>query len=450
MTKQERIAVVRIISDLIKTFDFINIGELEMYAKLRRKYRINDELECAANEMLLSTAMHILADADDNVCKSLIDDCMAMTVCDDVCTSSKALLIMAIKKCLVNDTKKTYEVLSFRLPEMEFNEGQILFVESSYNASVNEEITQNHRLIRNELSLIGLQFVYVPYFAEHCRKFQEGIFKVLSKFVAPNLTSQELTVFIELISHVKTHDFCQIWLCNHLGIKQLRYSKPALLIELSNNYVNNQRFSNFLKIDLVDSVVNTIQNFVDELKQMIGADIITINRLKERKDRVSYKGFYKQLFDMYTIRQGVTSTLVIDPYHEKILFPEIGRELQGLRRKEKAFYALLVSQTKHGGLNFNAPICVKEKELYDKRIQYLKRMYSQWYSLFGGDQNKTPDIEKSEIRNPMISVIRKCINQFKSQLINVADYSICKDEYGNYTVPLDSGLIKVKRNPIDD
>lgn len=444
MTKQERIAIVRIISDLIKADTVIDVDKMKLYEQFRNKYRITEDVERAASEMSLSTALRSLVQSEQKVRNVFIDDCIEMMESDGFCSPQEALLIIAIKRCLGDEISSADEIFSVHYPEVDIDEGQVLYVECAYNTEKNEEIKLHYRQIYNELSLAGFHFVHVPQVAAHYRQYKENTFRKVARFLAPQLMDSEVKTLIECLTSITTAEFCIDQLCNRLGMQSLRDSGPALLIKISNNYVAGQLFANFLKIELTDSVLSTVQILVNNYIDLISSNALTISTVKESAGYFLYHGFYKQLFDMYTMRQGVTSTLVIDPYQEKILLPEIGCEVQGLRRKEKAFYAFLVSLTKEGGVNFNAPANMKEKPAYDRRIQHLKQIYCQWYGLFGGDRNRVPNIENPEIRNPMVSVIRKSISQLKTRLCNVEDYSIRKDEFGNYTIPLDSSLISTK------
>ena len=60
--------------------------------------------------------------------------------------------------------------------------------------------------------------------------------------------------------------------------------------------------------------------------------------------------------------------------------------------------------------------------------------------MFGGDVDKAPNIEVSEIRLPMISLLKKEIMQFDDTLYHIDDYLIQRNAYGNYCVNLSPDL----------
>ena len=57
MRKDEKIAIVRILSDLIKADSIIDSGEIDQYMLLQDKYSINDEIEIAATQITFAEAI---------------------------------------------------------------------------------------------------------------------------------------------------------------------------------------------------------------------------------------------------------------------------------------------------------------------------------------------------------------------------------------------------------
>jgi hypothetical protein len=449
MTKQERIAITRILTDLIKADNIIDVGEMEMYALSRKKFGITHEIEKAAYGMSLSESLRVLSKSDRKIRTSILNECENMTVSDGFCSVSEALLLLAIRHCLSDETVGSDEVFSIHYPEITIDDNQILYVECDYNDTLNEDIQHNYRQLCNEFRLIGFNFVYIPYVAAHYRQYAESTFQSVAHFIAPNLSNEEVDVLIERLSNITTVEFCCDQLCNRLGMHSFRNLGPALLVKIGDNYVNNKRYSNFLRVELTDDVLPMVCNIVDNYRRLSTSLQPTVE-VNEAQGQFLYHGFYKQLFDMYTIRKGIASSIEIDPYNRQIFMPELGCPIQGLRRKEKALYALVVAQSSEGGVNFNPPLGKKGAAVYQDRIARIKKQYGQWYSLFGGEKSKAPDIENPEIRNPMVSVIRKSVSRLGEQLHNVGDYNIHKDEFGNYTVPLDGRMVRFVQRPGDD
>lgn len=65
MRKDEKIAIVRILSDLIKADSIIDSGEINQYMLLRNKYSIEDNIEISATQITFADAIKVLSKSDE-------------------------------------------------------------------------------------------------------------------------------------------------------------------------------------------------------------------------------------------------------------------------------------------------------------------------------------------------------------------------------------------------
>lgn len=139
--------------------------------------------------------------------------------------------------------------------------------------------------------------------------------------------------------------------------------------------------------------------------------------------------------------------LLIDFIHGTISFPEIDLTLSSLHRKEKALYTLFVYEAlnnairgedgtikQNGGINFTTPTSAKLLPKFNRRMELLQRKYAKIYAAFGGDENKAPDITKSEIRLPMLAGIKKAINNHKEKIYDAERFIVNRDKNGIYGI----------------
>ncbi len=446
MKRAERVAIVRIFSDLIKADTIIDSGEMEMYARIKSEYSITKDIEREANETTLSSAIKTLSDSDEKTRNVLLNKFSEMTLSDGFCVPKEALLMIALNQCLQSKSKDYSKVHSVILQGVSIEDNQAIYVESAYDEKANDEIRKSYRQISNELRLAGFNFVYIPYIAKHFKEYNESIFRDVASFLAPNLSAEETTSLIEQLSNMTTDKFCKDQLCNRFGMESLRNTKPSLLIKISDNYVDNTIYANFLKIEFYDGILEIVQQIVESYSQMLSTNELIIPNKVNSEGQFLYHGFYKQLFDMYTIRNGVSSNVVVNLNKGVISLPEIGREIDGLRRKEKAFYIMMLIKSHNGGINFELPQTASQLNIYNENIKEVKELYGRIYEMLGGNKSTAPDIAKSEIRLPIVSNIRKNIDKFRNTLKNIDDYSIRKDENGNYYIPLSQNMIKINGN----
>ena len=106
MKKDEKIAIVRILSDLIKADSIIDSGEIDQYMLLRDKYSINDNIEISATQITFADAIKFLSKSDEILRQDFFSDCSDITISDGFCARSEALLMIALHKMLLTEDEE--------------------------------------------------------------------------------------------------------------------------------------------------------------------------------------------------------------------------------------------------------------------------------------------------------------------------------------------------------
>ena len=439
MRREEKISIVRILSDLIKADSIINYGEVEHYMLLREKYSICNDDEIAATKITFADAINILAESDDKLKSAVLSDCLDMAVSDGFCARSESLLLIALKNKLLSDDG--VEVISIPKPVFNIESATVLYIESRFEKKVNDVISHSYRTIFKECKIAGFNFIYIPKVVDHYKSSDPKLISQIIHFLAPSFTEDGINGIIEGLKNMTTSSFCKDLLCNKLGIAQLRETNPAVMIKIGQSYVDNNIYANYVKIDVDENIVTEVQVFMDEFLSQVNTDVLSISTAEEKKQQFLYHGFYKQLLDIFLIRKNVRSRLVIHPYKEEIYFPDIDCKLQKLHRREKALYVLLLIMSNEGGINFSLPQNSRQLESHNKKLQKLQQRYQMIYELFGGERDKAPDLSQPEIRRPIISCLKRSLMDMKNKLYNHEDYMITKDEFGNIRIGLETDML---------
>ena len=442
----ERAAVTRVLIDLIKADKVIDSREMDLYRNLKSQFSINRKDEIEAYSLTLSKAVNILKEMDTSILSDLLGTFEDMTVSDGFCAREEALLMLMLHFCL-NSSDLECDVISTVIEEAWFDERQVLYVESHHAKEVNFGISSNHRAISRELKLCGLDFVYLPQVIHHYITTPKELLNEVVAMLSPSLSENAISGLLTKIKLFKTDTFCIEQLHHKLGFEELADTPPALLFRISQSKVGNQVFTNFLRIELTSEVLTIVQDIVDTFLSYNGSDRIVVSHKKDEKGSFLYNGFYRQVFELLLLQKAVMCHLMIDFIHGTISFPEIDLSLTGLHRKEKALYTLFVYEAlnnairdedgtikSNGGINFTAPTSSKLMTKFNKRMELLQRKYAKIYGAFGGDENKAPDITKSEIRLPMFAVIKKAINNHKGKIYDAKRFIISRDKNGIYGI----------------
>lgn len=443
MKTSERIAIARIFSDLIKADRIVDIGEIEYWNSICRKYSITKDMEVKAMDITFSEALYTIRDSEDSEIKTtFLNDCRSMTISDGFCAHSEALIMIAL--ILMFEEDCPFLVESISIPKSSFNidVATALYIENSFDIESNDSIQKSHRMIYKEFQLAGFHFIYLPNIIDHYRNTDISVFKQILSFLAPYLSSNEIDDIYYSIMNMSTGSFIKDILCNRLEIKELRNTFPSLLIKISNCYVGEKQYANYLKIEVGQDILDTVIRFVDVFCDMLSSDVYIVNSSEERDNQFHYHGFYKQLLDIFLNKKDKRSQIILKPHKNKIIFPEIGASADGMHRRERALYALFLCAGSHG-INFNKPRTLSEIEKYNKQIKKIQTQYKLIYGMFMGNDDIAPDLSDSRIRGPIIACIKKSIRELRG-LYNPNDYNIIMNDNGFMSVNIEPELVLVE------
>ena len=445
MTRQEKTAIARIFADLIKADRIVDTGEMEYWRNICEKYEIDSNIRIAARDLSFADAIStICSSGDRGLGEDLLGDCRAMTKSDGFCAHSEALLMIALSTMLGGGSRFKGDVYSLPRASFDIDIATAIYVENEYDPEPNEAIRASYRSIFKEFQLAGLHFVYIPKIIEHYSSTDPALFRDILAFLAPSLGEAGIDRAYDELMGMTTGSYCKDLLCNKCGFTELRNTAPSILIKIGNSFVGEARFANYLKIEVDDGILATVQNFVDEFTDMLSSDVFVVNTSEERDNQFHFHGFYKQLLDIFLVRRNIRSSILIDPVHEEILFQDIDGKAAGMHRREKALYALMLCQGS-GGINFNRPRTASELKGYERRMKRFQKRYEEIYRLFGGEKDSAPDLTQPEIRRPIMACVRRCISKLDA-LYNQADYTVTKDADGSFAVHVEPELVFVAQN----
>lgn len=407
-----------------------------------RKYSIDKEVETDAQYVSFSDALESICNSGvQGLKEDLLSDCRSMTVSDGFCAHSEALILIAL--ILMLDSYQPFRVETFSIPKASFNIdiATSLYIESDYDAATNEAIRVNYRSLFKEFQLAGFHFVYPPKIIEHYQDTDPKLFHQILSFLAPSMSESGIENAYKSLMKMTTGVFCKDLLCNKCGITDLRNTYPSLLIKIGNSFVGEDAYANYLKIEVDEDILSTVQSFIDRFCEMLSSDVYVVNTSEERDSQFHFHGFYKQLLDIFLIRKNIRSHILIDPYKEEIFFPDVDAKANGLHRRERALYTLLLCYGKDG-INFNQPKSTDGLSKYTKRMEKIQTRYSIIYSLFGGTADTAPDLSIPEIRRPIFSCLKRSLKNIPS-LYNPEDYNLTKNRDGVFSVNIDDNMVLV-------
>ena len=399
-----RQGIYRIIYDIIKADSIIVRHEIDAIKLLCDKYGITPKHRMASMNLSLAEAVKEVQSLTIGQVEELHRDISQLIMADDACSREEALLLFAITKAI--DGK--CEVVSVPWGEIMMDNSQLLFIEEGYDEAVNEYIEARYNTIVNTCKVGGFDFVYIPRLTKVFAS--QSMASDLFFYFSPTATIEEAKRIADNTCNVTTSIVYRELLVGKMGFR-MDVANPSLLFRVSFSVVNGQRMANYALINTDSDMLVQLEGIVSELQRLQNDNTLTINNIIVRQDAFIYNGFYRTLFDLLTYRKGAKCELVVRPYSHGNVLSVCTTTLESeteqpldLGPKESAFYVFLIKETQEYG-GFRIDMQTKEDLAYLSEAQ--KRFEETYFSLCNRDT--APDITDAGIRRPMLSKIRKAI-----------------------------------------
>lgn len=457
-----RVALARIVSDLVKADKVIDDGEINNYnamfgSDMSRQLFLNAQLYTFAEAMKLmaqpidqdNDSLFVKkrnADTRGKRARAAIEAVTQVANCDGVCDPSEAILLTAIKYFLTENQKGRYDVQSYMLQDFFVAKRFVIFIETCPTPA-SEEIERNFNVISQLFASVGLQFVYVPRLARLYASKDLDTFKNMTMYFFPTITENVVEDIYRKISSMTTSVFVKDYLCKKMHMNLLGHKNPSYLIMLGNSDVvvkdatgnmTMRRYADFLTIGLRadgKDVLTTVDKFVADFnKQVSYAQYFSFNPSNER---LLYQGAYKLFFNLIALPAKVTTqrTLNISPQSHKIFINDTSFCLSP---SKLAVYAMILHTSTLGKCN-GIPVSPTKEDAV-----WIERMYRKVYAFLKGD-------EEADVKSPIrrLSVTISEINKELSEsFVGLSGLLKIGKDKKHYSVPLKAEDITIDRVPM--
>jgi hypothetical protein len=357
MRHHQKIAIARLISDLIKSDDVICKEEIALYNHIVCSFEISQDELHEAQFLSQADAVGYIRHMSSAEQKKIFSVLKKAAYSDNSCVAREALLLQTLSLTL-NDTQNKYHLFSSMVKGWRYSEKYVMYIESDYMPAINQEILQQYDTIANLLHLWKFEFIYIPKLTSSFCEMDRSYLCDIVRYMNPRLSPEMLNNLYDRITNFTTEDFTREYLANVSHHSHLYDIEPSLLINVGTSSVpapvqQDTCFVNFLTIrldDETDCVLNEVRRFIDQYESLITEPEYQLP--KRGKGLFRYHGFYKQLFD-FLARQhtnGEENTILIDLSARRIWMR--GVEVQ-MSATHLATYVFLLHQslcTHYGGL----------------------------------------------------------------------------------------------------
>lgn len=322
MTREQRISMARIISDMIKADNIIEESEIKDMKDLMSIYSITQQDMNDARSYRFSDAVTILQGLSKKEKRTFFDAIYRIALSDNICVPKEALLLIALQYCLVKQEDKDADgnkkpkpyLISCPAGDSSISDQYMVYLESNYDKERNEEIMQNFKLLVTQARLNGFNFVYIPKMVEEFKEMETEYVKDVISYMAPQLDSNVVSHVYDRLCKMTTKEFFHSVLYEKLQVKALYDAKPSILINIGSFTTpycvadgSIQYYTEFLCIPIETTTLSLVEEIFDFYQSKVSVKTITVN---DNKGQFKYFGFYKALFDFLIAPPPVAPDLV--------------------------------------------------------------------------------------------------------------------------------------------
>lgn len=374
MTGEQKAAIARIISDVIKADNIIEESEIERMKELMDEYSIGSREMTEARRIKFSEAVSVLQDYaveggtnKTSRIKHFFEEIYSIAMSDNQCVPREVLLMSALKYCLLDPKGETDDspyLLSCPTGEASTNEQYIVYLESSFNEKLNNEIQQNFRLLVSLSRLCGFHFIYIPKMVQEFNNMRKEYVIDVIRYMAPSLSDRTIIDIYDRLCGMNTKAFYKNVLQERMQIKSDDNIKPSLLVNIGTSVVpycaadgSVQYYTEFLCIPIKDTTLSTIDDFLYFFKSKV--NVHQTFAVNDDNGQFKYFGFYKALFDFLIAPPPVKPDLYLNgqnaqgKYSISLSFNEGGHSTIDiiLTKNEYSIYkSIAIKSFKSGGI----------------------------------------------------------------------------------------------------
>ena len=359
MRHHQKIAIARLISDLIKSDDVICKEEIALYNHIICNFDISQDELYEAQFVSQAEAVSYIRNMLPTEQKKILSILQKAAYSDNSCVDREALLLQTLS-LMLNDKTNKYHLLSSIIKGWQNSEKYVVYIESDYMPAINEEICQQYEMIANLLHLWKFEFIYIPKLTQSLREMERGYLCDIIRYMNPRLSTEMLNNLYDRLTNFSTETFTREYLANFSHHNHFYDIEPSLLINVGISYVpankltqQDTHFINFLTIRLEnepDCVLNEVRRFLDEYETYITET--EYHHPKRGKALFHYHGFYKQLFDFLARHHtnGEENRILIDIPARRIWMRGIEVQMSATQLATYMFILYQSCCTHYGGL----------------------------------------------------------------------------------------------------
>ena len=368
----QRRAVMKLAVELVKADNWIHAKEVAVLDGLQSRLGLEQEELDLIHYLSLESAVDCLKDLDEEPTRRIIKLFNEIMRSDNDIDFEENLLLSSVSMSCDCGSRDWCRILSANATESEVPEKQIVFLEGKTSEAAHQVLDDKYDnlLISKAFGDIGIEFFYLPdILHEFDRHLDEGdrfgLLKRSMEYLMPAGDKIKLNNLKESLATLDTGTFYHLIL-SRFNIAPERIPYPAfLLVKIRDSHI----------LDDSDTIRRTVDFLCIDISSEVKKRILTfVSRFDEKRDRLSYKGYHKFLYDYLSSEAKTSNPITINAKGDFIL--ESGDIIRFKSAPQaKTLYLLLLSR---GGKGIS-------QTDFNKAVSFLKALDINEYLTPSGD-----------------------------------------------------------------
>ncbi len=335
MSNDMRIALSRVLSDIIKSDKIIEDSEVAKYAKL---FDVDeDSIENTnihsqffrAHELTFADAVKTLSSSlvserivsettrsrkREHLTNVVMESSRYVTSGSGYYSPSEAVLVLALKYYLSEkeSVDRRYDIQSYPLSDLFIGKRFVFYIAEKDDFGINASLSSPSvfHVVSHLLSSIGFQFVYIPHIRELYKSRGSKWFRMMSLLLFPDISTSKVDSTYERMCEMRTDVFVRDYLKKKMGFARLG-TAPSLMVMLGRDQVickdrsekglRMKSYANLLLIHLKkgEEIIGTVGEFVRSYSQLVSSTSYT--NMNPRFDKFMFHGVYQMIFSLMAL-----------------------------------------------------------------------------------------------------------------------------------------------------
>lgn len=299
--------------ELVKADNRIHSKEISVLDNLQEKLDMTQEELDLVHYIQTQEAVEVLAQLHEDDAEAILDLLKRIMWADNDIDFGENLLLTSIIMSIQKKSRGWCRVISIPESDVEAMPHQIIYLEKEFSLETHRILDDKYDklLISKALNDIGFELFYLPdVIAELMRTDNENRFSLLARsmeYLVPAGEKVSQAAISSLLNGLDTKTFYRVVASRYMIEDDMVPFSSFLMLKVRDGFVHDEsegmkKYTDFLCIDISSEVKKRILDFVEFFN--------------EKKNLISYEGYYKILYDYLSSESKTPSLVMLDSRFE--------------------------------------------------------------------------------------------------------------------------------------